>query len=285
MERKIREYLLWKATYAPAAAKSYRSPLLNIRKLDSLADVIKFKERIEDKYSDSSVAYSMTVLRDFIKFLNTTGKSKIPTELIKVPRFIPKKRTVAQNNDAIKMVNTLNPYKFIELRDRVIIRMLSDTGIRVSELTALNISDVGLTDTITGNHIPNAAEIHTRKTTEKRVIMWSEQTHRELNQYLGTRLCLTSSQPLFISTYSKYPRITTRQVERIIKEVSRRAGIKKNVTPHSFRHGKAHDMLSKGANVKEIQSVLGHSELNPRASFQYIRLGAEEQKKILKKYV
>lgn len=275
MQDQIREYLLWKSSYAPSASRSYRWPLLNIRKLESLADVIDYKNSIESRYSHSSVAYSMTVLRDFIKFLVANNYSTIPTSLIKVPRFLPKRRTVATQDDVLKILNTFDENKFTELRNRVIIRVLADSGCRVSELVDLNISDLE----------NNTALIKTKKTTSERVIMWSNQTHKELNKYLGSRICINSTEPLFISMFPKRPRITSRQVQRIVEMSCRKAQLKKNLTPHSFRHGKAHDMLARGANVKEIQSVLGHSETNPRASFQYIKLGNHEQKSILKKFV
>ncbi len=275
MREYIEEYLLWKATYAVPASISYRLPLQGLVKLDSLADVIEFKKSIESKYSDSTVAYAMTVLRDFIKYLNANNLSSIPYDMIKVPRFLPKRRTVSNDDDLAKMLSTLSETKFTELRNRVIIRILHDSGCRVSELVDLNISDIE----------GQTAMIRTKKTTSERVIMWSNQTQKELNNYLGNRLCINSTQPLFISMFPKSPRITIRQVERIIEQVGKNAGLKKNLTPHSFRHGKAHDMLNRGANVKEIQSVLGHSELNPRAAFQYIKLDNREQKSILKKFV
>lgn len=275
MDKQIEDYLLWKSSYAPSASRSYRYPLLNIRKLKSLADVIEYKNRIEGKYSDSSVAYAMTVLRDFVKYLSAQKKSKIPFNLIRVPRFTPKRRTVSSREDVIKMLNTFDDTKFTELRNRVMIRMMADTGMRVSELVDLNISD------IQDNH----AIIRTKKANKERVVMWSRQTQQELNKYLGVRICVSSTSPVFISLYPKNPRITSRQIERIIRKACYSAGIKKAITPHSLRHGKAHEMLDRGANVKEIAQVLGHSELNPRAAFQYIQLDSREQFKILKKYI
>lgn len=275
MREYIEGYLSWKSTYATSAAKSYRTPLKHLQKLETLDDVIEFKKSIESKLSGSTVAYSMTVLRDFIKYLNANKLSVIPYDMVKIPRFLPKRRTVSNDDDLNKILNQLSEIKFTELRNRVLIRILHDSGCRVSELVDLNISDLE----------EQTAFIRTKKTTSERVIMWSNQTHKELNNYLGARLCINSTEPLFISMSPKRPRITTRQVERIVEQVGKKAGLKKNLTPHSFRHGKAHNMLERGANVKEIQTVLGHSELNPRAAFQYIKLDNREQKSILKKFV
>lgn len=275
MEEKIRDYLLWKSSYAPAAARSYKTPLLNIRKLENLADVIEFKKSIEKKYSGSSQAYAMTVLRDFVKFLSANNLTTIPHHLIKVPRYTPKRRTVCYRDDVEKMLAILDETKFTELRTSVAIRLLADTGMRISELVSLNISDLE----------KDHAIIKTKKGFRERVVMWSDQTVKKLNIYLGTRICINTTSPLFISLHPKRPRITVRQLERNIKEIALRAGIKKNITPHTLRHGKAHDMLDKGANVKHIQVGLGHSELNPRAAFQYIVLDNTEQKHILKKYL
>jgi integrase/recombinase XerD len=145
------------------------------------------------------------------------------------------------------------------------VRMLWDTGVRVSELCDMDVSQI--------DEEKHSAIIQTKKTSKKRIIVWSEATHKLLLKYLTIRLELhkyNQATALFIGWKKDNgwtSRLTSRSVERRIKWYVDRAGIKEKITPHSFRHGWAHQRRDQNAPLAFIQRGLGHS--NPASTFVY----------------
>lgn len=280
----VESYLEWKAGNTKKAAVAYRPHLERFTQLMKnkdtreikLTDFSKFHDVMQLKYAPSNVAYAITILKDFARFLRAEGESIVDPFMIRIPKFTPKMRSVVDDEDIGKMCMTLSEWRYDDVLKRLMIYMLRDTGIRVSELCDLNISDIDITKKF--------ACIVTKKSNKMRYIMWSSETHALLIKYLGVRLTLNQTNPLFISTQIR-KRITTRSVERWITQLRMGAGILRQLTPHSFRHYKAHKMLEMGANVKEIQLILGHSEENPRAAFQYLRTDKTEFMTIASKFV
>ncbi|MDZ4284849.1 MAG: tyrosine-type recombinase/integrase [Patescibacteria group bacterium] len=140
------------------------------------------------------------------------------------------------------------------LRDRALLELLFSTGLRVSELCALN-HDLDLTrDTFS-----------VRGKGEKiRVVFLSETARIALRAYLGKRTDL--AEPLFVSfspaSKNVAPRrLTSRSVERIVKHFATKSGISKKVTPHTMRHVFATDLLENGADIRSVQALLGHAHL------------------------
>jgi len=287
MQTEIEEYLAWKATYAESAYRSYKSPLKSFSKfIDknprqvTLAEIVAFANLVKRNYSPQYATYIMTVVRNLVSYLNDTGPCSISPRVIKAGRVPYSRRVVVTEDDFGKMIKVCREDTFTALRDKLIISLLWDTGVRVSELCAITIDDIDIQERL--------CTVPTRKARGERYITWSTDTQNILIKYLGVRLCINNRPELLISyaNRSKVKQaVDTRTVQRVIKKVNDDAGITKNITPHSFRHGKAHKMLSMGANVKEIQATLGHSENNPTASFRYLRLEQGELRKIIKKYV
>lgn len=279
-------FIEWKASYATKAAINYKLHLTRFGeflknkrvKEITLTDVVHFIEQLKIKYSPANVSYSIIVVKNFMRFCSAYRWTSFDHMLIHVPKFVAKTRTVVTEEDYLKMVGVFKDDEFHHLTKKLCIEILWQTGMRVSELCDLNISDIE-----TDKHY---TAITTKKNRQQRWVMWSKDTHSKLLKYLGVRLCLNSKPALFItSAYNSKERITPRTVQRWIRQATVKAKISKLITPHSFRHGKAHNMLMKGANVKEIQLVLGHSEHNPSASFSYLRLDMTEFKSIANRYL
>jgi len=287
MQTQIEEYLSWKATHTDTAYKSYKSALNNfaqiIKKRPSeitVNEIVKFTEEIKKHYSPQYVIYMLTIVRNFLSYVNNIEPCSTSPMMIKLPRPVYNRRVVVSLSDYILMCNVWDGRTFSSLRNKLIINLLWDTGARVSEVCAINLSDLDIQQRL--------CVVPTRKARGERYITWSDDTHTVLLKYLGVRLCMNSTNPLLIPLANRSKnrgRLDTRSVQRIIEETRRSAGITKKITPHSFRHGKAHKMLSQGATVKDIQVVLGHSENNPSASFKYLKLEQVELKKVIKKYI
>jgi site-specific recombinase XerD len=115
--------------------------------------------------------------------------------------------------------------------------------------------------------------------------MWSKDFHQNtLLRWLGSRLCLNQKPSLFLSLDKNgRERITTRTVERWIKEIAKKAGITKRIHPHMFRHAKAHYMKAHGADLKDIQMMLGH--VSPYSALMYLNFDKNEMLNNARKYL
>lgn len=120
------------------------------------------------------------------------------------------------------------------VRDNLIIRMLYDTGARICEVHDLIQKKRYNKD--------RSVFINTAKTNDKRLIMW------------------TADTDVFLRTWESFNQdlVSIRQCQRIVKKYALMAGIEKKITPHSFRHTKAHKILDNGGSVKDVAEVLGH---------------------------
>lgn len=286
MEKEIKEYLAWKATYTARAYINYRPWIIRFgehfdnRKLSEIKieDIAIFRKYLDDHYQPYTIQFAMIVVQNFFKFCRMQGKECINPQLIKAPKTLQKSYRAVRREDYKKILETLHCDTVARARDDVMIRLLWDTGMRVSELVGLNVSDISSNERYT--------VISTKKTTRRRQIFWSGETHFRLRKYIELRNEKTNIPALFIGVaIKKYTRITTRSVQRIVKKISKRAGVQTTVTPHSFRHGKAHHILERGGNPKHVQAILGHSEKNPGASFVYLQLQDKELERYAQKFL
>lgn len=160
----------------------------------------------------------------------------------------------------------------------VAIRLMWESMIRVSELVELNIESIVSTD--------NYTEIIGKKNYKKRWIMWSPETHQLLLTYIDKRKMLAPHEALFVSeTAGVTSRIQTRSVERWMKVAREKANLTQPISCHALRHGGAHELVKRGASLKFLGLILGHSDTNPRAGMQYLRFSKEESLDVVDKFV
>ena len=292
MQQAIEEYLSWKATYAPVAADRYRVRLLHFRDffgetkvLSGITsnEVIAYQQAMinSGKYSPATVAYAVRIIKNFFEFWQGRGETvPNPKELI-TQRYVSPKREVVELDDLNAMLEVLEENLLGDLKKKLAFLILWDTGMRVSELCDLNIED--LRQRKKGNYY--VVHVRSRKTMDYNIVVWGEETDRVLRKYLAIRLSIqTNSDALFVSSErADAKRLSSRAVQRWVKEITDRAGIDKDITPHSFRHGKAHYMLDNGANVRDVQAVLRH--VNPQSSFHYMKLHANKYIEVAGKHL
>ena len=273
----------WKATHTRTVGNRYP---LHLKRFDdhcqksiediTLSDIVSFYNALEHKkYSGANISYSVTIIKSFIGFYYSQGICKVSPKLIKIQKPIPKSHYSIEKDEYERMLEVLRDDELWNVQKKIIIRLLWETGVRVSELCALNISDMSSTET--------RARILTKKNNKQRWIFWSQETHDLIISFLGVRLCTNQRAHLFM-TERGHNRPTTRTIERWIIDTVKKAGIEKKITPHSFRHARAHRILDQGGNVVDIQKILGHSDNDPRAAFAYLRLNNTEIEKIARKY-
>jgi site-specific recombinase XerD len=273
MHEKVQEYLAWKGTYAHRASINYKiwlNHFVNVCGEKALEeynsnDVVKYHRWLEVHYSSYSVQYAMIVLKNFFQYFKLNDYKCLSPALIRTPRIQIKSHRAVTEIEYKKIIAEIPTNEFLHLRDAILIRLLWDTGVRVSELCDLDISQI--------NENKPSAIIFTKKTGKKRAIVWSEETHQLLMKYLPMRMELEKinrASALFLGKHCNIGwsmRLTTRTVERTVKHYVNQAGIKERITPHSFRHGWAHKRRDNNAPLAFIQKGLGH--LNPISTFVY----------------
>lgn len=287
IDHAAQKYLEWKASYTTKAPYTYA---LHLKRLEqflknkdvediTLSDIVCFTVHLKEGYSLANVAYSISIIKNFFSFLVRQGIKTVDPFFIKRPKFTNKQRVVVTRFDMEEMNRLLSEDTFYMLERKVIINLLWDTGMRLGELVAMDTSDIDTQKRM--------AVVETEKNKQLGWIMWSKETHAVLLKYLGIRICLNEQQPLFIASDhgGRRERIAPRTIQRWIKEIIIQAGIEKQISAHSFRHGKAHEILRQGGGAVQIARILRHSEKNPYASFLYVRFNAEEFSQIAEKYL
>ena len=285
MKDKIERYIAWKATYTTRACINYKPWLLKFQEYTkkpiekiTIEDIVKFRKYLDSHYGTYSIQFAFVVLQNFFKFWKLQGIECLSPVLIKIPSTLQKSYNAISEEEYKKLINASYGDDFINTRNRLLVHVLWETGIRVSELIDLDTTDV----------VPErcGAIIRTKKSSRRRQIFWSKETHKLLLEYLPERAKVSHTPALFVGagTYVT-KRITPRQVQRIIKMLCIKEGIRKRISPHSFRHGKAHYILDKGGNPRHVGAILGHSEKNPGASFIYLQFNNKELEKIAQTFL
>lgn len=215
--------------------------------------------------------YHIIALRAFLKYL---AKKDIPTlaaEKVELSDATKKSFTFLEITEIENLLQA--PEKFpnqnplITLRDKAILETLFSTGLRVSELVNLDRRQVNL----------ERGEFMIRgKGDKERIVFLSNSAKEAISEYLKKRK--DSYQPLFIHIggaqdkyeEGEYMRLTARSVQRLIKKYAKLAGITKEVTPHVMRHSFATDLLINGADIRSVQSMLGHSSITTTQIYTHI---------------
>jgi len=207
--------------------------------------------------------YYLIAIRAFLKFLRKRGVTSLSPELIELAK-VPQRdldlitraeldRLLAAPMKAHNDTEEEND-KLRALRDNAMLQLLFSTGLRVSELVALD-SDIDL----------SKDEMSVRGKGDKvRVVFFSPEAKKAVQKYLDSRKDLDES--LFINmgrNASEHNdlRLTSRSVERLVKHYATLAGITKKVTPHVVRHSFATDLLQNGADIRSVQALLGHANI------------------------
>jgi site-specific recombinase XerD len=274
MYEKIEEYLDWKGIHSPKASIAYKSWLVQLVKICGdkpieeyrITDIVYYQKWLKTHYSSCSLEYATIIIKNFFQYFRDQNYACLPPSLIKRKKGSARSHKAIREEEFEKIISIMPENDFWDLRDLVIIRMLWDTGVRVSELTDINVSQIEIDNL--------SAVISTKKTANKRIILWSEQTHHLLINYLKMRAAIpefNNALALFVGKVNNSggynPRLSTRSVERLVKYYSNKAGIVERITPHSFRHGWAHKRRDMNAPLSFIQKGLGH--LNPVSTFIY----------------
>lgn len=202
--------------------------------------------------------YHLIALRSFLKYLARRNVDSLPAEKVELAQAKRPQVSFLSRDEVQRLADAIPRDSLAGLRDRAIIELLFSSGLRVSELVALNRRDVNL----------ERGEFAVRGKGQKdRPVYLTDSAVAALKNYLDVRQ--DNYQPLLIHVSGSklelnegdFTRLTARSVQRLIERYARLAGITKKVTPHTLRHSFATDLLANGADLRSVQGLLGHSHI------------------------
>lgn len=239
-----------------------------IEEVDLFKDVMAFSTHLEKTgHRDNTVNLAMTAIRQLWKAMYSLER-QLDIRLKFMSDTIPVKKLVVAHShrpikdldyEALMQVISNEPLTlpFLRARDLAVFSLLYDTGLRISELTALNVSDIDLERC--------SAEVVTRKRVDhlkKRETYWTLETNRVLIDYLNRRKEMTNTDVLFINLQDRQ-RLSTRSIQRTLKIYLKAANIDpRSITPHSFRHGVGMRAVASQMYPPHLQALLGHRNAN-----------------------
>lgn len=227
----------------------------------------RYRNDQDDELATITQSYHLIALRGFFTYLSSRDIPSLSPEKIVLPKISRKQVTFLHYDEVERLLTRIPLDTEAGLRDRAIIELLFSSGLRVSELVNLNRDHVNTT----------RREFMVRGKGQKdRPVFIGKAAAERVETYLNARN--DSLPPLFIS-YSRnatsnmsgdYRRLTARSIQRIISHYARLAGITKHVSPHTMRHSYATDLLMNGADLRSVQSMLGHSNISTTQVYTHV---------------
>lgn len=221
----------------------------------------KYKTNRGEYLSKKSQNYYLIALRSLLSYLAERDIETLPSSKIKLAK--------QKSDETISFLTVHDIEAMIQipkldtpggLRDRTIMELFFSSGMRISELTNLNLDQFTM---LKDNDTSRTYELSiVGKGKHIRTIFISPRAAEWLRKYIKTRT--DDTKPLFINYRSKDPtntRLTPRSIQQMIAKAARFAGLSKKVTPHTLRHTYATDLLDHGADLRSVQELLGHKNV------------------------
>ncbi len=232
--------------------------------------------------------YHIIALRAFLKYLAKNDIKSLSAEKIELADTPDREITFLKEDELERLLNSAEEKNIIDIRNKAILETLFSTGMRVSELVKLNIDQLDF----------KSGELNIiGKGGKSRIVFLSDRAKNILQKYINLRQ--DDNKAVFVrhgrkkseirpvshgtnrggstnppaggrNSKQKENRISARSVERIVKYYAKKAGIVKKITPHTMRHSFATDLLSAGADLRSVQTMLGHSSITTTQIYTHV---------------
>ena len=217
--------------------------------------------------------YHLIALRSFLKYCSRRDIETMNADLIDLPKVHRQQVSFLTAEEVARLFDSVDTGTDVGKRDKAILELLFSGGMRVSELCNLNRDNINL----------DRREFMIRgKGGKDRPIFINQTAADKIEDYLMTRT--DNLKPLFLNNSrnvqtdidddsvdaSEARRLTSRSVQRLVAKYARDAGITKHVTPHTLRHSFATDLLMNGADLRSVQSMLGHASISTTQIYTHV---------------
>lgn len=278
MQNKIEEfidYLSVERGLAKNTLLSYQSDLIQYKSFlqkkgmnswdkISLDDIITFQYHLKTKgISTSSVARKIAALKSFCRFLRKNEDITVDiTQNLEAPRTTKKLPSVLTQDEIGKVFNLPEEEKPRLLRNRAMLEVLYGTGVRVSELINIKLEDLNL---------QVGYILISGKGGKQRIVPLGSTAILSLSPYLKQRVSMLKKQQnnyIFVNNVGN--KLSRQGFWKILKKYVISWGIKKSISPHTFRHSFATHLLEQGADLRSVQEMLGHSNITTTQIYTHI---------------
>lgn len=251
-----------------SANQPHVSPQQLVKAIKSV-DIImlrRFMAAMRDRgYSRATIARKLATLRSFYKFLVRSGQlADSPVTAIRTPRQQRRLPKFLEPADIERLLAAPDGPDMLSLRDRAILETLYSTGMRVSELCQLDLKDIPDDD--------NCLRVR-GKGKKERLAPLGSYALRAIAAYLDVRKRQrfpVDEQALFINRHGR--RLNQRSVRRKLEKYLAQAGLDPQISPHTLRHSFATHMLNRGADLRSVQELLGHSSLSTTQIYTHVTM-------------
>ncbi len=275
------DYLKYNKNYSDKTILNYKLDLEDYFKLLD-REGIKYKDVTYDilmnlfQYYETknlvnkSVRRHISAIKGFYKYLTLEGTIKDnPFNLVSLPKSAKKLPRYLSYNELLEIFHSLEIKTPYDLRDRLILELLYATGVRVSELTNIKLSDIDYS---------NQSIRILGKGEKERIVYYNDVVADLLKDYLKDYQELNKKGEDYLVLNYHGEHLTTAGVSYIINEVIKKISFNKHVTPHMLRHSLATHLLNNGCDLLTVQELLGHSSISTTGIYTHVTL--DEVKKV-----
>jgi len=219
-------------------------------------DIINYMESLKDlNKKPSTISRHLASIRLFYQYLLKNGVVKSdPTKGIQAPKIEKKAPSILSSQEVSLLLEQPNGEDLKSIRDKAMLEIAYATGMRVTEIISLNIDDVDL----------DSLSVICKNGNKQRIIPLGKLSIKALQEYIETArpnlIKNEEEKALFVNINGR--RLTRQGFWKIIKFYKEQAHITKEITPHILRHSFATHLLQNGADLKSIQTMLGHSDIS-----------------------
>ncbi|MGH9452482.1 MAG: tyrosine recombinase XerC [Terriglobia bacterium] len=279
-------YLQFERNASPHTLRNYRADLfqfrdflkreqpelpLTVESIDGLRIRAYLAHLYEAERKRTSIARKLAAIRAFFKFMVHEGKLvKNPAVDVATPKLaktLPRIMTEEETNGLLdRIAGESESGEPAMARDRAILELLYASGLRVSELTGLDLRSINLGDRLL---------LVRGKGRKERMVPFGSKARNAILNYLPVRekiLRISRSGSLALFLNARGGRLTTRSVDRLVKSYVRQFGPQVKVSPHSLRHAFASHLLAEGADLRAIQEMLGHASLSTTQKYTQVSI-------------